>query len=205
MDADLVLRVLDVGGVFVFALSGGLAAARHGMDLFGIIVVAFLPAIGGGTLRDLLLDQPVFWLSDTSSLAVALCGGVAAFLAPRFWARFTALVWIDAVGLALFAMVGASKALALGHGFAVTVIMGTITATAGGLIRDVVCDDEALLLREDIYATAALAGGAVFWGVSTVISAPGGPSAWALLAGAGAVFVIRALAIRFKLSLPKPR
>ena len=201
MDADLLVRLLDLGGVFVFALSGGLAAVRQDMDLFGIVVVSFFPAVGGGTLRDLLLDQPVFWLNDNLSLGFAALGGLAAFLAPGFWSRLKALVWIDAVGLSLFAMVGAAKAMELGHGLVVTVIMAAITATAGGLIRDIVCGQKAMLLREDIYATAALIGGAVFWAAARF----GPDPSLALLAGAFTVFTIRALAIRFDIDLPKPR
>ena len=162
MNADLIIRILDVSGVFVFALSGGLVAIRQDMDLFGIIVVAFLPAVGGGTLRDLLLDVPVFWLTDPISLFAATLGGLAAFLSPGFWARLRVLVWIDAIGLSLFAMVGASKALELELSIFIVMIMGTITATAGGLIRDIVCGERAMLLREDIYASAALAGCLVF-------------------------------------------
>lgn len=201
IDAEWLVRVLDLAGVFVFALSGGLAAVRQDMDLFGIIVVAFFPAIGGGTLRDLLLDQPVFWLSDRPALAVAALGGLAAFLASGFWSRLKSLVWIDAVGLSLFAMVGASKALELGHGFVITAIMGAITATAGGLIRDIVCSQRAMLLCEDIYATAALMGGAVFW----LARHFGLDPSLALIAGALSVLMIRALAIGFDLDLPKPR
>lgn len=201
MNPELLLRIIDMAGIFVFALSGGLAAVRQDMDLFGIIVVAFLPAVGGGTLRDLLLDQPVFWLGDTVSLAIAVAGGLAAFVAPAFWSRMKSLVWVDAVGLSLFAMVGASKALSLGHGLVVVVIMGTLTATAGGLIRDIVCGQKAMLLREDIYATAALLGCVVFFGVQ----AAGLDLSLSLLAGAVATFAMRALAIRFDLDLPKPR
>tara|TARA_R110000803_G_scaffold115713_2_gene184218 strand:- start:4366 stop:4974 length:609 start_codon:yes stop_codon:yes gene_type:complete len=201
MDPELLLRLIDLGGVFIFALSGGLLAVRQDMDLFGIIVVSFLPAIGGGTLRDLLLDQSVFWLTDNVSLAFAFLGGIAAFLAPGFWSRLKSLVWIDAAGLSLFAIVGAAKALSLGHGLVVVIIMGTVTATAGGLIRDIVCGEKAMLLREDIYATAALIGCAVFWIAHEVSLDPG----LSLVAGTSSVFLIRGAAIILDLDLPKPR
>lgn len=94
---------------------------------------------------------------------IRLSGGIAAFLAPGFGSRLKSLVWIDAAGLSLFAIVGAAKALSLGHGLVVVIIMGTVTATAGGLIRDIVCGEKAMLLRADIYATAALIGCTVFW------------------------------------------
>lgn len=200
MDTEALIRILDLSGVVVFALSGGLVAVRHKMDLFGIIVVAFLPAVGGGTLRDLLLDQPVFWLTDHMSLVAALVGGVAAFLSPGFWLRLRALVWIDAVGLSLFAMTGASKAMDLGYGLFVVMIMGTITATAGGLIRDIVCGEEAMLLREDIYATAALIGSVLLYALMYLGVDPSA----SLLIGAACVLLVRGVAIKFDLSLPKP-
>lgn len=201
MDAGLALALLDRAGVFAFALSGGLTAVRHRLDIFGVVVIALLTAVGGGTLRDLLLDQPVFWLDDQVSLLLAAGAGVAAFLAPGFWSRLRSLVWIDAVGLSLFAVVGASKALQLDHGVLVVVMMGTMTATAGGLIRDVVCNETPLLLRQDVYATAALAGATVFWGFSVT----GAGEAASLAAGALTAFAIRAAAIRFRISLPQSK
>ena len=201
MDAETFVRAIDIAGVFVFALSGGLVAIRQDMDLFGIIVVSFLPAVGGGTLRDLLLDQPVFWLNDPISLLAAMAGGVAAFLSPGFWARLRVLVWIDAIGLSLFAMTGASKAMGLGHEVFVVIIMGTITATAGGLIRDIVCGEKAMLLREEIYATAALIGCLIFWALNNANI----DASLSLILGATSVFLIRSIAIRFDLNLPKPR
>lgn len=199
MDAGLALSLLDHAGVFAFALSGGLTAVRHRLDIFGVIVIALLTAVGGGTLRDLLLDQPVFWLDDQVSLMLASGAGIAAFLVPGFWSRLRSLVWIDAVGLSLFTVVGASKALQLDHGFLVVVIMGTMTATAGGLIRDVVCNETPLLLRQDVYATAALAGAATFW----TCSVAGASEATSLAAGALTAFAIRAAAIRLRISLPQ--
>lgn len=198
-DAALALALLDRAGVFTFALSGGLAAVRHRLDIFGVVVIALLTAVGGGTLRDLLLDQPVFWLNDHVSLLLASGAGIAAFLAPGFWSKIRSLIWIDAVGLSLFAVVGASKALQLGYGFLVVVIMGTMTATAGGLIRDIVCNETPLLLRQDVYATAALAGAATY-GLCSVLGA-GEPAS--LAAGAMMAFAIRAAAIRLRMSLPR--
>ena len=147
--------LFDWMGVFVFALSGGLIAIRQKMDIFGVIVISLLPAIGGGTLRDILLAQPVFWLNDQISLFIATGAGIAAFLAPRFWTKFKALRWLDSAGLALFAVVGASKAYSLDYSLLICAIMGMITATAGGLLRDVVCNETPMLLKADIYATAA--------------------------------------------------
>ncbi|CAM3731774.1 trimeric intracellular cation channel family protein [Litorimonas haliclonae] len=198
MSPELFIDIYDWIGVFVFAVSGGLMAVRQRMDIFGVVVISLLPAIGGGTLRDVLLGEPVFWLSDQVSLLIASSAGVAAFLAPRFWTKFKSLRWLDSAGLALFAVVGASKAASLGYGFVICTIMGTITATAGGLLRDVVCNETPMLLKADIYATAAFLGAAVYfvtrqYGYSEPIS---------LTAGASLVFLLRAVTIIYKLNLP---
>ncbi|MEM1416866.1 MAG: trimeric intracellular cation channel family protein [Myxococcota bacterium] len=200
MDADLWLTILDRAGVLVFAMSGGVAAVRQDMDAFGVVALGFLPAVGGGTLRDVLLGEPVFWLDDTVTLWLALAGGLLAWFLHPVWERFRAKVWADAIGLAVFAALGADKALALGHPGLVVVIMGTLTATAGGLLRDVVANVTPLLLRQDIYATAALAGAAVLFGAHHL----GLARTEGLLAGAAVTFVIRAAAIRFDLHAPRP-
>ncbi len=193
------LQMADALGVFVFALSGGLLASRRGLDLFGIFVVSLLPAIGGGTLRDLLLDQPVFWLEHSNTILIALAGGgVSAILGERI-ARFKTLIWFDAMGLSLFCAVGAQAAYALGHGPVVVVMMGTITASFGGLLRDVVCNEVPLILREDIYATAALLGALVFWSAASF----GLPVPWAMALGGGTAFLIRAGVILMQTIQPK--
>ncbi|MAI91005.1 trimeric intracellular cation channel family protein [Ponticaulis sp.] len=201
MSPELILLLADRIGVCVFALSGGIAAVRKDMDLFGVITLAFFPAVGGGTLRDILLDAPVFWLEDVMSLWCAIAGGLAAFFFTRFIEDFKPLRWADACGLALFAMTGAAKAAELGFGSMIIIIMGVMTATAGGVIRDLVANRESFLFQEDIYATAALLGaivyaGLVYFGVGEGI---------AFACGFVAAFALRALAIVFNLKLPKPR
>lgn len=193
------LQIADALGVFVFALSGGLMASRKGMDLFGILVISLLPAIGGGTLRDLLLDRPVFWLEESNIVLVALAGGVVSAILGERIARFKTLIWFDALGLALFCVIGAQAAYGLGYGPIVIVMMGTITASFGGLMRDVVCNEVPLILREDIYATAALIGAFVFWvGVTLGLSVT-----WAMVSGGVAAFVLRAAVIMLKTIQPK--
>ncbi|MEM7328822.1 MAG: trimeric intracellular cation channel family protein [Pseudomonadota bacterium] len=193
------LQIADAIGVFVFALSGGLAASRRGLDLFGILIVALLPATGGGTIRDLLLDQQVFWLNQPNTILIALAGGlVTAVLGERI-ARFKTLIWFDAMGLALFCVIGAQAAHELGYGPIVVVMMGTITASFGGLLRDVVCNEVPLILREDIYATAALIGAACFWvAVSLGLSVP-----MAMVLGGATAFIIRACVIILKSIQPE--
>ena len=201
MSPELILSLFDGLGIFVFGLSGGLMAVRQNFDILGVILISFLPAIGGGTLRDLMLDQPVFWLSDSYILWLPTLAGVLAFIAPDRLSRIRSLKWIDAGGLALFAVVGASKAMKLGYGPGICILMGTMTATAGGLIRDVVCNETPLLLRQDIYATAAILGAGVFFAARTF----GLGELAALSLGAGLCFIIRALSIRFGWNLPRSK
>ncbi|MEO0322787.1 MAG: trimeric intracellular cation channel family protein [Myxococcota bacterium] len=200
MEPELVLTSLDRAGVLVFALSGGVAAVRQRMDAFGVVALGFLPAVGGGTLRDVLLGAPVFWLSDTVSLWLALAGGLLAWFLHPLWERFRAKAWADALGLSVFAALGADKALTLGHDGLVVVIMGTLTATAGGLLRDVVANVTPLLLRQDVYATAALAGAAALY----LSDALGAPRDAGLVAAASVTFAIRAGGIRGGWNMPRP-
>ncbi|MEQ3651332.1 trimeric intracellular cation channel family protein [Hyphomonas sp.] len=199
MTPDLLLLFADRIGVFVFAISGGIVAVRKQMDMFGVIVLAFLPAIGGGTLRDLILSQPVFWLEDTQTLGLAVAGGFTAFFFHRWLENFRPLRWADAFGMALFAVTGAAKAMSLGFGWPVVLIMGTMTASAGGLLRDVVANEEPLLLKRDIYATAALMGSLVYF----LLKLSAVEETFAFAGGLLSAFMIRALAIIFKLSLPR--
>ena len=195
------LQMADTVGVFVFALSGGLMASRLKMDLFGVMVVSLLPAIGGGTLRDLLLDRPVFWLEESRVILVALAAGALTWVVGERIARFKTLIWLDAMGLALFAVTGARIADVAGHDAVVVIMMGTMTASFGGLLRDIVCNEVPLILREDIYATAALIGAAAYWGVAEV----GAPPLWAMAAGGGVAFAVRAAILVMRNIKPQPR
>lgn len=151
---------LDLAGVAVFAASGALAAIAAHLDLLGVVVLASITAIGGGTLRDLLLNRhPVFWIQDTRPLLVILLATAATLV----WTRFLpvpaqGLLLADALGLALFAICGAQVAEAAGCRLPVVVLMGTLTGCGGGLVRDVLTARVPLLLRADIYATAAVLG-----------------------------------------------
>lgn len=191
---------LDLFGVFVFAISGALAADRRGMDLFGFLVIALLPAIGGGTVRDIIIGADVFWVQDASYLwVVALAAGVTFLSAPIIHRAERLLIWADALGLSLFCALGAAKALVITGNPAVAVTMGVVTAVVGGIIRDVVCNEIPLVLRQDIYATAAFVGAlaAVFMlslGVAETVS---------LASGMVACFAVRASALVWGWSLPR--
>ena len=202
---DGLLYWLDLCGVAVFAVSGALEAARKQLDIVGFLFVAAVTGIGGGTLRDVLLDRgPVFWVHEPIYLWVTSIAAVATFLiAPHIQRRAVALLWADALGMAVFCVLGARTALDAGAGPAVAVLMGTMTATFGGLIRDVVCTETPLLLKREIYATAAAAGAA-----SLVAGEALGLSVQlATGLGLALAFGVRALALGYGLSLPiyRPR
>jgi uncharacterized membrane protein YeiH len=191
---------LEIAGTIVFALSGAMAAARKNLDIFGFLVVALAPAIGGGTLRDLFLGvTPVFWIEQNVFLYV--CFGAAIF--TFFWAhkvasRFSLLIWCDAFGLALFAVLGTEKALQTGASDLVAVIMGTLTAIAGGLIRDIICGEIPLVLRREIYAMAAIFGSSIYLLAWTLSQSP----ALSLALGFAATIIVRGAAIKYGWSLP---
>jgi len=145
-------------GTAAFAVSGALAASRKRMDIFGFCVLALMPAVGGGTIRDIVIDRvPVFWVSDNRYVAVAIIAALVVFFAPYRGpgSRQRLLVWADALGLALFAALGTEICLQHNTGPLVAVMLGVTTAVTGGMIRDVICNEIPLILSREIYATAA--------------------------------------------------
>lgn len=195
-----VLYAMDLFGTAVFAISGGLMAARKRYDIFGFLVVGMAPAIGGGTVRDMALGAlPAFWVQDVNYVLVALAAAAATFFLARRIERYTmALLIADAFGLALFAVVGAEKALLLGTSSLIAIAMGVVTASGGGILRDVLCREEPLILRREIYATAAILGAGLFVGLEHAT----GDRALALTGGFMAALLLRLIAIRRNLSLP---
>lgn len=194
---------LNLFGTGVFAIGGALAAARKGMDLFGVVVAAVLTGIGGGTLRDLCLGvHPVNWVTDSTGLQIAIVFGLVTFI----YVRFRQLEQIpnrllnvaDALGLAVFTVLGCKAALANGAGPLITIIMGMLTGSGGGIIRDAFSAEIPLFFRKEIYATACLVGG----GVYLILLALPVPDDWATLGGAGVTLAIRLAAIYWELSLP---
>lgn len=196
-----VWSLLDAFGIFVFALSGGLAAARRQLDPFGFLVLAFLPAVGGGTLRDLILDRTVFWVVDPLPLVlIGVAAGVTFFFSAPVARRERLLRWLDALGLSVFAVLGARRGLLVTGDPLVAVVMGVMTAVVGGVLRDVVCNEIPLILHREIYATAAVAGALVY--VLCVQSGMDGQLA--LLPGAITAFLLRAAGLIRGWSLPRP-
>jgi uncharacterized membrane protein YeiH len=194
------LELLDFAGVAVYAVSGALAAGRKQLDLLGVVVIASVTAIGGGTLRDLLLDRhPVFWMAQPTYLYVIVAGAFATVAyASRFHPPERLLLVADALGLALFTISGAQIAEARGLPGIVTVLMGTLTGVAGGVLRDVLCAEIPVVLRKgEIYATAAIAGTAIYLLLQLAV-----PQATAALLGMGTIALLRIVAIVWDLTLP---
>lgn len=196
----MALYLLDLFGVAVFAVSGALTAGRKSMDLFGVIVIAVITAIGGGTIRDVLLDRhPVFWIEDPTYLLVILAAAGATLLYARFRRPPNiSLLIADAFGLAVFTFIGAQTAHAAGVSSLIVVLMGTITGVAGGVMRDVLCNEVPLILRREVYATAAIAGATLY----VVLEAVGVGGLALSLPPIATVFALRLAAIRFDLHMP---
>jgi uncharacterized membrane protein YeiH len=200
---DLALRLLDWAGIAVFAASGALVASRKQMDAVGFVLVAVVTGIGGGTLRDLLLGRtPIFWLGRPELLAIAAAAGLLVFFTAHLVeSRYRALLWADAVGLALFAVLGAEIALIAGADPWAAVLLGVVTATGGGIIRDVICNEVPLILQREIYITAAAVAAASYVALRLAPL----PRDIALPAGIALGFGLRALAILRGWSLPSYR
>lgn len=197
----MILYLLDLVGVAVFAISGAIAAGRKSFDLLGVALVATVTAIGGGTVRDVLLDRhPVFWIADPTYLLVILAAAALTVICARFRKPpHFALLVADAFGLALFTISGAQVAEAQSLSGIVVVLMGTITGTAGGLLRDVLSGEVPMLLRQaDLYATAAIVGGTAY----LLLETAGLEQTYAAFVGMAAVVGLRLAAILWKLRLP---
>lgn len=196
--------IADLLGVAVFAASGALEASRKRMDLVGFGLLATLTGIGGGTLRDIIMDRPVFWLGDSVYLPLCLTVALAIFIyAPTIERRQELLVWLDAAGLALFAVLGTAIADSAGLNGLTAIVMGIMTATFGGLLRDVVCNEQPLILSHEIYASAAALAGFIFILLDHVTSL----TSLAICIGVCAGFALRAGGILRQWALPryKPR
>lgn len=195
------ITIVDLVATAVFAISGALAAAEERQDILGFVLFGTITGIGGGTLRDLLLGaSEVFWYSQPIYLWICAGAGLATwFLAPLFRSLHKLLLWADAVGMSLFSVLGAAKAVQLGAPAIVAVGMGVTTASFGSLIRDTLLNKEPVLLGPEIYVTAALLGAAGYTIMYTLpVAAP-----YSLPVAIAMAFTMRACAIIFDLRLPK--
>lgn len=196
------ILLLDYAGVAVFAATGALAASRKQLDVIGFLFLANVTGIGGGTFRDLILDQPVFWVANPAYVQV--CSAIAVlvfFTAHLVELRYRLLLWLDAVGLSAYAVMGAAKGLAATGSPTIAIITGMLTATFGGILRDLLTGEPSVLLKPEIYVTSAMAGAAVFTAADLV----GLPTPISAITAFAVAFLIRAGAIRFGWSFPAYR
>ena len=196
-----ILAALDLLGIAVFAASGALAAARKGQTLVTFSFFALVTGVGGGTVRDLLIGAPVFWVVD-GNILIAIAGVVfLIWVTPQRWWKGEMLDWFDAVGLAVYSVYGAAKALDYGLNPVPAALMGVITACVGGILRDVLAGEPSIILRPEIYVTAA----ALASGLFVLLKLLGIDTPVAALIAALAGFLLRGAAIRFGWSLPSYR
>lgn len=201
LDNIILIRLLDLAGIGVFALSGALMAVRRRQTLVTASFFALVTGVGGGSVRDLLIGAPVFWVQDGAIAAVCIAIALIVWLTPQRWWDGRLLEWADAVGLAAYSVFGTAKALAWGVPPIPALLMGVITGCVGGIIRDLLAGVPSIIVRPEIYVTAAALASGLFllllW-IGTTLPV-------AAVAGAMAGFILRGAAIRWSLALPAYR
>ena len=194
------IQIGDYFGTLIFAIAGGLAAAEKRLDLGGFFLLAFVTGVGGGTMRDVILSRgEVFWADQPAYIVLCLAGACIVFwFGPFVERRGRALLWADAVGLAVFSVIGSATATELGARPITAVLMGVLTATGGGVIREMIRNELPIILRREIYLTAALAGSAAYVG----LDAADAPRAVSMGTAVVIALGLRALGITRNLHLP---
>jgi uncharacterized membrane protein YeiH len=193
------VQFFDILAAVVFAASGALVASRKGMDVMGFMWFAVITGVGGGTVRDVILTVPVFWVQNPAHLSACLVTAVVMhFVAPLVESRYKTLLWFDAFGLALLTIAGTVKASDVGAPALVAIAMGAVTGSVGGIIRDTLGHVPSVLLGHEIYITASVLGGCAYVGFDGL----GVGRLTAMVAGFAVTFGVRGLAIRFGWSLP---
>jgi len=194
------LFIIDVLGTFSFAVSGAFLAMQKKLDPFGVLVLSFVTAIGGGTLRDIMIGNlPVSWLRNEAATIVIFSSAIATMFFGRFLKQFTTTLFLfDALGLGLFTIIGVELAIDKHFSMGVCIALGTITACFGGVIRDVLLNDVPLLFRKEIYAMACIAGGLIYFLFREIDI----DQSLSKIICIVIIFTIRVLAVRYKLSLP---
>ena len=195
------LHIIDILGTIAFAVSGAFLAMEKKLDPFGVLVLAFVTAIGGGTLRDILIGNlPVSWLRNEIASIVIFSAAVVTMLFGRYLKKFTTTLFLfDAVGLGLFTLIGIKLGVEKDFSVGICITLGTITACFGGVVRDVLLNNIPLLFRKEIYAMACIAGGAVYFLLREMNIDPD----LSTILGILIIFVIRIIAVRYKLFLPQ--
>lgn len=200
MDFTTAVDLMGLIAVGVFAVTGGLEAARHRMDILGFVLIGTVTGIGGGTLRDLLLGlTPVFWVRDPTYITICIAAAVATyFIATHLGSIKRSLIWLDAIGLSLFSVVGAKIALDQGSGELIALCMGIMSATFGGIARDVLVGSTLTLMNEELYITTTVVGVLTYLAMGHL----GFPEPGPLIGGFIAGFLLRAAAINYQIKLP---
>lgn len=194
-----ITQILDYLGTLAFAISGARLASGKKIDFFGAFVVGLLTAVGGGTIRDLMLGLTPFWLLTPAYILISFVAFLMVVLFRNYVIHMRAGLFIfDAIGLGLFTVVGIERSLMVGHAFWVAIMMGVVTGAFGGLLRDICLNEVPLILRKDIYAIACLIGGLVYWGLAEL----GVDNVFVQLLTALVVILVRYISMRYHLSLP---
>lgn len=193
------ILVLDIIGTLAFAVSGVLTALNKRLDPFGILIIAFVTAIGGGTLRDILIGAPVAWMGNLTYVYVVFATTVLSVIFRKRLNHIRkSLFLFDTIGIALYTIVGVEKGIAAGFSPIICISLGTITACFGGVIRDILCNEIPIIFRKEIYATACILGASVYF---LLMQTPMSADFIVIISGA-IVMIVRLLAVYFDLSLP---
>lgn len=195
-----IIYFFDLAGTFVFAISGALTAIQRKLDIFGSSVIALVTALGGGTIRDILIGrQPVGWLLDSNYLLVIAAGIAVSYIFGQGVQKLRRTLFLfDTIGIGLYTILGLERTLGLGLSMPIAVIMGTVSAVFGGVIRDVLCNEVPLIFRKEIYAVACIAGGILY----LMLSALNMGRDAAMLITVFFIILLRTLAVKFKWHLP---
>lgn len=196
------LLYLDYAGVALFAATGALAASRKQLDIIGFLFFAVITGTGGGTVRDIILGRlPVFWVINPSYIIICCAVGLLVFFTAHLLeSRYKLLIWLDAIGLSAYCVMGAAKGMAATGSATIAIVTGVLTATLGGVLRDLLANEPSVLLRPEIYITAALIGASAFTGAYMMEA----PLYWASAGGVLAAFLVRAGALYFGWTVPMP-
>ena len=193
------IQLLDYAGVAVFAATGALAASRKQLDIVGFLFLACVTGIGGGTFRDVILNIPVFWVGNPNYLLICVAVAVILFFISHLVeSRYRLLLWLDAIGLAAFSVLGAARGLSITGSPLVAIVTGVLTAAFGGILRDLLTGEPSVLLRPEIYIAAAIAGAAVFTIADLVLL----PDSASVLVAFAAAFIVRGGALKFGWRFP---
>ena len=193
------LFFINILGTISFSISGVLTAVKKKMDPFGIFIIAFVTAVGGGTLRDVLIDAPVFWMYDLLFMYVIAGATVLAIIFRKKLGYVRKSMFLfDTIGIALYTVIGVEKGISAGFPPIICIALGTISACFGGVLRDILCAEIPIIFRKEIYATACIAGASAYF----ILQYTPLPNNFIVFIAGGIVIAIRLLAVLFKLSLP---